>query len=351
MNDPRRHHHNPEFYLRQWAGPDGLVCEIKKAHGKVEARRRSPKATGFQRDLYRTVGAADEQHVEKNFMSPLDNDAARALQKILSGDGTEWSSAEGTAWTTFILSLFYRNPENVTIIKDHIRDLREQAKAALEANYAERRLPTYPETLDGYMALTNPAAAEIGASNILMKAIANPRVGPKILHMHWTRHVLNNSKFQLLTSDRPIIMPWGLGDPRAYIALPVSPTVLFVAAHDPAFARSLAGLKQTELVWVLNSEVVCQARKFVWATDDSQLEFVRRHIGTAPDRTIITEAQKQEALAAARGELPSGPVVHSCVARKAPAGGSGRLDRALRRVLDRIATFLSIITRRRRTSS
>ena len=97
--------------------------------------------------------------------------------------------------------------------------------------------------------------------------------------------------------------------------------------------------------------MICQARKFVWATDDSQLEFVRRHIGTAPDRTIITEAQKQEALAVARGELPSGPVVHSCVVRKAPAGGWGRLNRALRRVLDRIATFLSIITRRRRTSS
>jgi hypothetical protein len=99
-----------------------------------------------------------------------------------------------------------------------------------------------------------------------------------------------------------------------------------------------------------NKAVICQARKFVWATDDSQLEFVNRHIGTAPDRTIITEAQKQDSLAAARGEMPSGPVVHSCVG-KAPAGGSGRLDRALRRILDRIATFLSIITRRRRTSS
>jgi hypothetical protein len=207
------------------------------------------------------------------------------------------SSAEGTAWTTFILSLFLRNPENVTIIKDHIRDLWEHSKAALEANYAG--LPTYPETFDGYMALTNPAAAEIAASNLLMKTIANERLGQPIFGMHWTRHDLKNSKFQLLTSDRPFIMPLGLGDPRAYIALPVSPTVLFVAAHDPAFARSLAGLKQTELVWVLNKEVVSQARKFVWATDDSQLEFVRRHIGTAPDRTIITEAQKQEALAAA----------------------------------------------------
>jgi hypothetical protein len=136
----------------------------------------------------------------------------------------------------------------VTIIKDHIRDLWEHSKAALEANYAG--LPTYPETFDGYMALTNPAAAEIAASNLLMKTIANERLGQPIFGMHWTRHDLKNSKFRLLTSDRPIIMPLGLGDPRAYIALPVSPTVLFVAAHDPAFARSLAGLKQTELVWV-----------------------------------------------------------------------------------------------------
>jgi Protein of unknown function (DUF4238) len=302
MNDPRRHHYNPEFYLGEWAGLDGLVCEIKKAYGKVEARRKSPKASGFERDLYRTVGVHDEQHVEKNFMSPLDNDAARALQKILSGEGTEWSGAERTAWSTFILSLLFRNPENVTIIKDHIRQLWEQAMSALEADYAARRLPTAPETFDGYVALINPAAAEIGASDFLMKTIANERVGPTIFDMHWTRHVLKNSKFQLLTSDRPIIMPWGLGDPRACIVLPVSPTVVFVAAHDSGFAGRLAGRKHTELAKMFNKAVVCQARKFVWATDDSQLEFVRRYIGTAPDRTIITEAQKQEALAAARGE-------------------------------------------------
>jgi len=302
MNDPRRHHYNPEFYLDEWAGRDGRVCEIKKAYGKVEARRKSPKATGFQRDLYRTVGVSDEQHVEKNFMSRLDNDAARALQKILSGDGSEWMSQERTAWTTFILSLLFRNPENVTIIKDHIRNIWEQGMSALEADYAARRLPTYPETFDGYVALSHPAAAEIDASNFLMDVIANKRVGQTIFDMHWTRHVLKNSKFELLTSDRPIIMPLGLGDPRAYIVLPVSPTIIFVAAHDRDFAGWLARQKHTELVKEFNKAVVCQARKFVWATDASQLEFVRRHIGTAPDRPIITEAQKQEALTAARGE-------------------------------------------------
>jgi hypothetical protein len=75
-------------------------------------------------------------------------------------------------------------------------------------------------------------------------------------------------------------MPLGLGDPRSCIVLPVSPTIVFVAAHDHGFAGWLAGRMHTELAKAFNKAVVCQARKFVWATDDSQIEFVRRHIGT-----------------------------------------------------------------------
>jgi hypothetical protein len=133
MSDPRRHHFNPESKLRQWAGADGLVCEIKKDHGKVVAQRKSPKATGFQRDLYRIDGVSDglAQHVEKNFMSPLDNDAARAIQKILSGDDAPWTDDERTPWTTFILSLLFRPPESVAIIKDHIRELWIEGHARL----------------------------------------------------------------------------------------------------------------------------------------------------------------------------------------------------------------------------
>jgi Protein of unknown function (DUF4238) len=305
MSDPRRHHFNPEFNLRQWAGADGLLCEIKKAHGKVEAQRKSPKATGFQHDLYRTDGVPDvlAQHVERNFMSKLDNDAACALKKILSGDGTPWTGDERTAWTTFILSLLFRNPENVTIIKDHIRALWDEGMRALGAEYETRRRPTDPETFEGYVALTNLAAPEIGASNFLMETISNERVGPAIFNMHWTRHNLRHSKLRLLTSDRPIIMPFGLGDPQAYIALPVSPSILFLAARNRGFASSVARWKHTDLVKLLNKAIVSQARQFVWATDDSQLEFVRRYISKGPDRVIITEEQKQESLAAARGDL------------------------------------------------
>jgi Protein of unknown function (DUF4238) len=304
MSDPRRHHFNPEFHLRQWVGADGLLCEIKKSHGKVEAQRKSPKATGFERDLYRTDGVPAElaQHVETNFMSKIDNDAARALQKIVTGDGTPWAGDERNGWTTYLLSLFFRNPENVAVIKDHIRAAWDEGMRALEADYASRRRPTDPDTFEGYVALTNPAAPEIGASNFLMETISNERLGPAIFDMHWSRHDLRRSKFPLLTSDRPLVMPLGLGDPQAYVALAASPSVLFVAARDQGFAGFIAGWKHTDLVKVLNKTVVSQARKFVWATDDSQLEFIRRNISAAPDRPILTEEQKRESLAVARGK-------------------------------------------------
>ena len=60
-----------------------------------------------------------------------------------------------------------------------------------------------------------------------------------------------------------------MGRADSDIALPVSPTVLFVAAHDPAFARSLAGWKQTELVKVLNKAIVCHARIGTWRPSSS----------------------------------------------------------------------------------
>jgi Protein of unknown function (DUF4238) len=304
MSDPRRHHYNPAFYLRQWAGPDGQLCEMKKVYGKVVAQSKHPNATGFMRDLYRTDGVPQQyaQHVEKNFMSPLDSAAAGALAKILSGDRTPWTGDERTAWTTFVLSLLFRNPENVNIIRDHITTMWQEGMKALQVDYAARRRPDDPNTFEDYVALTNPAAPQIGASNLLMEAISNERAGPTIFNMHWTRHNLGRSRIKLITSDRPIHMPFGLSDRRAYIALPVSPTLLFLAAHDNGLATSIARQEQTGVAKLLNKVVVSQARQYVWATDSSQLEFVRRHLSTAPDRTIITEKQKQEAIAAARGQ-------------------------------------------------
>jgi hypothetical protein len=120
--------------------------------------------------------------------------------------------------------------------------------------------------------------------------------------MHWFRIPLPKANVELLCSDRPIDRPVGFDDPRAYIALPVAPRLFFLAAHNEELAKTVSQWRHTETVKRMNKTVVAQAREFVWGSNDSQLCFVRKHMGTAPDRDLLTPEQRAEAIAAATGQ-------------------------------------------------
>jgi hypothetical protein len=251
------------------------------------------------------VPADQEQHLEISFMQPLDTAADLALKRIMRGDATPWDSDQRSAWTRYILSLMFRNPAVVRAIKDHMREAWDVGVKALEANYADRRRPTDPATFEEYFALTNGAAAQIGAANMIAEIIDNQRVGPTIFDMHWSRIELSRSSVTLLNSDRPIDRPLGLADSRAYIAFPIGPRTLFLASNDPTLTSRISRGDHTKAAKLMNKTVVCQAREFVWGMDDSQLPFVQKHMGTAPERVILTAEQRQAALDAARGIPPT----------------------------------------------
>jgi len=132
-----------------------------------------------------------------------------------------------------------------------------------------------------------------------METIDNDRVGPTIYDMHWSLARLTRSEFSLLTSDRPLDSPHGLGNRDAYIALPLGPKLLFIAAHDDAYQKHVASTDQTRVVKDVNRAVVQQAREFVWGHDDSQYRFVCNRISKSPNIQIITEEQSRRAIAVA----------------------------------------------------
>jgi hypothetical protein len=298
-----KHHFSPAFSNKPWAINDNQLCEMRLVNGGVVASRKHPRGTGYQKNLYRTEGVPpeQEQHLEVHFMKPLDTAADRALKKILSGDRTPWDSEQRSAWTRYILSLMFRGPEVVQAVKEHIKEMWDAGIGALESDYTARRLPTDPATFEGYFARTNPAAAQIGASNMIAEIINNDRVGPTIFGMHWARVPLTRSRVSLLNSDRPIDRPLGLHDPRAYIAFPISPDTLFLASNDTTLAGRIAQGDHSKATKMMNKTVVAQAREFVWGVDDSQLAFVQKHMGKAPSPPIITAQQRAEAIAAAQG--------------------------------------------------
>jgi hypothetical protein len=305
MESPSKHHFSPAFSLRPWAGRDDQVCQMRKIGGKVVPRRVHPNATGFERDLYRIDGEVppeQAQHVELNFFKPLDTEAARALQRILSDDTSPWDGPARSAWTRYILSLMFRMPTTVGALKSHIAEMWKEGLKALEVDYENRRLPTDPQTFSEYFALTNPASPGFGAANMLMQIIDNDRVGPTIFNMHWSRIPLSKANVELLCSDRPIDRPLGFNDPRAYIALPVAPRLLFLAAHNEKLAEAVSRMNHTQTVKQINKTVVAQSREFVWGSNDRQLAFVTKHMGSAPERDILTPEQRAEAIAVATGQ-------------------------------------------------
>jgi len=302
LSEPRKHHYVPVCYLKQWADTeDRRLCEHKLIPGGygVKARRTSPDGTGYQIDLYRVPGVpqAIAQDFEKRFMRLVDTDAARALEQIIAGQTDNWSAPLRSGWTRFILSLLFRNPEAVATIKGHIVQIWEEGAKPLRADYAARRRPGDPETFEEFL-----ARAQIDAANFLASVIDNDRVGQTVFEMKWSRVDLSQSTHQLLTSDRPIDMPLGLADPMAYISLPVSPRLLFVAAHKQEMADTLRNANPTDVVRKNNQCVIEQARRFVWGSTDSQITFVRKNFGKLPDRVILTDQQRQEAIEAVVGK-------------------------------------------------
>lgn len=254
----RTHHYIPAFYLRQWAGTDKHVCEYRKVYrGKVVTRRCVPESTGYEKDLYRVDAPSDviSPEIESTFMKTIDNKANLALQELLQGDDLA-DQQKRADWTRFLLSLRFRNPEGVKLIKS-------QMMAAQEG---------CPE----YM---SPEAAQKAALNVLMRLINNDDVGPIIHGMNWRVVSLKRSEISLLTSDRPLAMPHELANENAYIALPLGPALLFIAEHDERFvAAASIDATATRLVKDRNQFVVEAAHEFVWGLDDSQLRFVRNRM-------------------------------------------------------------------------
>jgi hypothetical protein len=303
-NSPTKHHFSPAFSLQPWTGADGLVCQMRMINGTVAPLRVHPNATGFTKNLYRTDGVpADQaQHLEEKFFKPVDTQAESALRRMLAMDRAPWPEQLRKAWTVYILSLMFRSPETVQLVKGHVATMWGEGLQALEHDYDARRLPSDPADFAGYLALTNPATAQISATNMLMSIIDNDRLGPTIFGMNWSVVRLQGSKFGLLMSDRPIDRPFGLGDPRGYIAMPIGPDRIFLAANDSHFGKRVSARSATDVAKALNKLVVSRAKEYVWDVDDSQLAFVRKHMGKSPLPPAITEEQRAEVVAAARGE-------------------------------------------------
>ena len=286
---PRKHHFAPVFYLKAFAGPDGLIEQFSRPYGaEVRARRLPPSATGFAEDLYSMPGLADPhlaQQVESRFMAHVDDLAAVELARLRTGKLPS-TSEQRTAWSRFIQSLQLRTPADISGIRARIGDDWGISIPKIQETYASLKRIGDPATFEEFMTRDDPNMVERVAMKAATVLIDHPDMGSIVNNMTWAVLDLTPSNVDLVISDRPVEQVFGLGDPRAFLTLPVGPRQLFVAAHRLGVIANLRTHHPSRIVRARNRSTVGLARDYVWAGDRRQDTFIRKHFGSIDAPTL-----------------------------------------------------------------
>ena len=277
-----KHHYIPVFYLRQWTGQDGKLVAWSRPRRDVIPHRRHPQAVAYQEDLYAFKDLPDgiSQWFEDQFLSQVDDLAARALLTMEGERTTQLDNVLRSAWARFATILFFRHP-------DVVRELTVIVKAAWDKTVRDgrSRFTDWPredrgfETYDEYLSsLTEEANARIHAS-ALKGVMDNEVLGNRLMKMAWQVFDFPGADFDFLTSDWPAVLALTADPPHLFF--PLSPKSLFVASERWDVFQRVLDAKPNEVVRGTNQRTVERARRFVFSTDEKQASFIRKRMSTA----------------------------------------------------------------------
>lgn len=291
MSEPKKHHFIPQFLLAEWAVNDGKLWRFSRPYGsKIAKKLVSPAEIGYEPGLYKTAGLPQdyEQQFEKDFLSRVDDRAARAHKLLMRDEVFTWTTPSRSDWTRFIGSLFFRTPENLAAYKDAMAVLFSQDTPELRAAYLKDRPEDWPDTLNEAIATIAPDWIEQAAMEILRRLIDEGKRGERINGMVWTVGEMNGG-LEFLISDALFQHTTPFYGKGAYIVIPISPRRLFIATHkdDDETLEMFKGIETNTIVRQVNKAIVSRASICVGATNVNQLAFVEEHFATEEYNTVI----------------------------------------------------------------
>ena len=283
MSREGKHHYIPVFYLKQWNGDNHKICEFSRPRALVTTKRVGPKSTGFVHGLYSIPGlpAEEAQYIEKKYMQKLDDKAARALQRMLTQPpGQIVLSEELTIyWAAFLYSLILRSPEIIAVMGVELETKRTE--------FRSMSIGTASITdADGVRHTVTVKHRPLHAQEFLPGFIAG-QVVRELVAMRWQTISTASANHPMLTSDRPVIMTNGFAHPEGHVAIPISPTLLFLATRPEGTYEAINSMNSDELVISVNNNVCIHAIDYVYGLDDREWLFVAERLGRRVQSTPI----------------------------------------------------------------
>jgi hypothetical protein len=277
---PHKHHFIPAFYLKQWAGPDGMLIEWSRPYKQVMPISRHPNATAFQYDLYtfHNLLPDSRQLFEQAFLQSTDDLASQALTRILERQMDTLDDLRKSGWARFLMTLRFRHPDVVAEVRAGITALWKNHGRFTKTQYELARSADDPETFDEYLAKLSPDGDVRAQLDLLVASMDNEQIGRHIVGMAWAVMDVSAASHRLLTSDWPVEL--SLGANRPIVSLPLSPTLLFVACDDVNTLVRLDRDDPDKLVTAMNCYVVGCARRYVFSSDERQRTFITNRMST-----------------------------------------------------------------------
>ncbi|MFL9957695.1 MULTISPECIES: DUF4238 domain-containing protein [Paraburkholderia] len=267
MNQPRRHHFVPRFYLEGFCAVDaqGLAVydRVRNAY-----RAQRPSEVAHRRDYY-----AYEDELGNRFfdievaLGEMETAASRSIRRVDNGD--ELTDDDRMALATYIAFQYTRTPAYagwLEVFRAHGAG-REEVEA----------LPEPPD----------PAVGRVEAIGAMLRHA--PRFAHVFLQLNWTIWRRETERISFVTSDSPVCRVWrDQPEENVYAGAGfLSPEVITVLPLSQASALAMSGIGDRmaqrpltrDVVRRVNLAVVNQAQHYVFGRDMTLVENLVRATG------------------------------------------------------------------------
>lgn len=262
-----RHHYVPQFLLRRWTNATGKLRAYRIRDGRLTFGDLGPKFTAYENGLYAIAGAAfgfPADHLERRLFGPIDNAAAKALEKIEQREVL--TEEDHIAWTFFLCSLRIRQPDVLEFLRTEGRKHQREILVELDQETLPPGAPTTEEWFNRHFPGGLDAAS---LTSWLPRMILHEEVLDRFGGLHWWCREFEADAPKLLLSDSPLYFNGGFAKPSFHIHLPVGPHRIFFGTTSADTEQALSELPVQELVERVNRATLASSTQRIWGTIDA----------------------------------------------------------------------------------
>lgn len=278
----QRHHYVPRFLLEQWqTSPDNKLSHYEWIRGQLIQNRYGAKSVAKAEHLYsiqKICNASPNVALEEKFFGPVIDDPASVVHKLILNAGIQSLTVKNRySWSLFLISLLLRLPHKIEEVREKGRKILIKGLHESPEEYSSIRRSETEETLYEWVIKNHPYVLDDLGVMSLPDLVQSKVLNGAVLNSTWAVRKFDQSRFDLLISDNPMIYA-GTFETSFLLALPISPSQIFLAFNNPTTLENLAHRDSRSLIREANISSVSQAYKYVYATNEKQRSFIEKYL-------------------------------------------------------------------------